>query len=190
MCQSKRIHLLIGGFLLSILGGACGAVEDLHRQRSGRRERTRSALYRLGQRVRRSRPRARRGTRLFCRSPADRHRGCGPGTGGTGYTANANSTRPTISADGYTIAYQSDASNIVAGDSGGFTDIFVYDRKTGITTRASTTADSRTGGTDVSTNPFVTPEGRYVVFLSRANNLAGATDTLSWFDVFVTARSP
>jgi hypothetical protein len=24
MCQSKRIHLLVGGFLLSILGGACG----------------------------------------------------------------------------------------------------------------------------------------------------------------------
>ena len=106
-----------------------------------------------------------------------------------GSNANGNSSHPSISADGRTIAFQSDASNIVAGDSGGFTDIFVYDRQTGLTTRASTTADSRTAGSDVSTNPFITPEGRYVVFLSRAKNLVGA-DTLSWFDVFLTARSP
>lgn len=84
---------------------------------------------------------------------------------------------PQLSADGRWLVFDSSATNLVADDSNGVTDAFMHDML-------------RTAGTDVSTNPFVTPEGRYVVFLSRAKNLVGATDTLSWFDVFVTARSP
>jgi Tol biopolymer transport system component len=110
--------------------------------------------------------------------------------GTDGGNPNGASTRPSISADGRFITFQSDASNLVAGDLGGYTDIFVYDQQTGTTTRASTTSDSRTSGNDNSQSPFLSPDGRFIVFLSRAQNLVGTADTTAFFDVFVTSRSP
>jgi Tol biopolymer transport system component len=106
-----------------------------------------------------------------------------------GGNANGISTKPSISADGRFITYQSSANNIVAGDTENMIDVFVYDRQTGTTSRISTTADSHTGGNDTSQTPFITPEGRFVVFASRAQNLATG-DTGSFFDVFLTARNP
>ena len=68
-------------------------------------------------------------------------------TGGTtrisvdsqGREANGSSGIPAISADGRWIAFHSFASNLVEGDNNGSLDIFVHDRKTGTTTRASLT---------------------------------------------------
>ncbi len=47
--------------------------------------------------------------------------------GADGTEAN-NSHGPTLSADGHYVAFQSDASNLVTGDTNKATDIFVYDR--------------------------------------------------------------
>lgn len=51
--------------------------------------------------------------------------------------ANGDSFSPVLSADGRWIAFQSEASNLVAGDTNGLQDVFVRDQLTGTTTRVS-----------------------------------------------------
>jgi Tol biopolymer transport system component len=57
----------------------------------------------------------------------------GPG----GHQANERSFAPAISADGRFVAFASDASNLVAGDTNGATDVFVRDRMAQVTRRVS-----------------------------------------------------
>ena len=106
-----------------------------------------------------------------------------------GGDANGASLHPSISADGRFIAFESTASNLVASDTNGFGDAFVYDQQTGTISRLSTTSDSRTAGNDMSGSAVISPEGRFVVFTSKAQNLASG-DTKAFFDVFLTSRSP
>src|SRR4028118_1991632 len=54
-----------------------------------------------------------------------------------GNQANSDSNSPSISADGRFVAFYSDASNIVPGDTNDTNDIFVRDRLTNTTTRVS-----------------------------------------------------
>jgi uncharacterized repeat protein (TIGR01451 family) len=56
--------------------------------------------------------------------------------------ANGWSRAPAISSDGRLVAFESDASNLVPGDTDGYTDIFVHDRQTGVTERVSGGAPS------------------------------------------------
>ena len=58
------------------------------------------------------------------------------GSDGAAQTNNS-SFSPAISADGLFVAFQSYATNLVAGDTNGVADIFVYDRQTGTTERVS-----------------------------------------------------
>jgi len=76
-----------------------------------------------------------------------------------GVQGNGASGEVAISGDGRYVAFDSDASNLVPGDTNGLTDVFVRDTATGTTTRAS--LDS-TGGYD----PAISADGRYVAFLS------------------------
>ena len=55
----------------------------------------------------------------------------------TGAQANNGSGVAAISSDGRYVAFYSDASNLVSGDTNGIGDIFVRDRQTGLTTRVS-----------------------------------------------------
>jgi Tol biopolymer transport system component len=57
------------------------------------------------------------------RSGATRRVSVAPGGG----EANGDSVRPTLSADGRIVLFESDASNLVAGDSNHFTDVFLND---------------------------------------------------------------
>ena len=52
-----------------------------------------------------------------------------------GRIADSRSFHPAVSGDGTTIAYTSQASNLVPGDTNGRQDVFVYDRRSGTTTR-------------------------------------------------------
>ena len=54
-----------------------------------------------------------------------------------GALANAGSDAPALSADARFVAFESLASNLVAGDTNGAPDVFVHDRVTGLTTRES-----------------------------------------------------
>lgn len=88
----------------------------------------------------------------------------------TGIQGNKNSIRPTISADGRRICFESSASNLVAGDTNGYTDIFVHDRATQQTTRVNVAS----GGLQsnwLSSVPSISANGRYVAFRSYADNL-------------------
>jgi Tol biopolymer transport system component len=95
---------------------------------------------------------------------------------------NGDSDAPSVSADGRYAVFSSDASNLVAGDTNGVRDIFYRDTLTGTITRISTDGSGNQGDS-LSYNPFVSADGRYVVFSSNATNLV-AGDTNGTADVF------
>jgi Tol biopolymer transport system component len=87
------------------------------------------------------------------------------------------SWRPSISADGRFVAFESYASNLVPEDTNGVEDVFVHDRETGETTRAS--VDSSGGQADrVSMFARLSADGRYVAFMTNA--------ALVWNDTNIT----
>jgi len=91
-----------------------------------------------------------------------------------------------VSANGQYIVFGSDATNLVANDTNGKTDIFLLDRQTAGITRLSVS----TSGTQAANNsafPSISPDGRYVSFGSSASNLV-ANDTNNMSDVFVRDR--
>lgn len=87
-----------------------------------------------------------------------------------GFEANGGSNAADISDDGRYVAFSSGATNLVAGDTNGKRDIFVYDLQTGSTTRVSinTSGEQADGG---GSSPSISGDGRYVVFLSDSGNL-------------------
>src|SRR5438552_5705991 len=93
---------------------------------------------------------------------------------------------PALSADGRFIAFVSFATNLVAGDTNGATDVFVHDRLTGTTERVSV-ASGGTEGNDASLGFALSADGRFVAFQSDATNLV-AGDTNGATDVFVHDR--
>jgi Tol biopolymer transport system component len=96
------------------------------------------------------------------------------------------SVLPTISADGRYVAFESDASNLVADDTNGVCDAFVHDRQTGETTRVSVATDG-TQGECGSWAASISTDGRYVAFSSYASTLA-AGDTNGREDIFLHDR--
>ena len=99
-----------------------------------------------------------------------------------GAQGNAYSLKPALSADGRYVAFYSFASNLVAGDTNNVLDVFVHDRVTGQTTRASVASDG-TQAAGPSDQPALSGDGRVVAFRSIASNLV-AGDTNVTFDVF------
>ncbi len=91
-----------------------------------------------------------------------------------------------ISADGRYVAFESDASNLVSGDTNGRHDVFVRDRQSGTTERVSVDS-SGAQGNSASEYPSISADGRYVAFHSFANNLV-IGDTSGAHDVFVRDR--
>src|SRR5947207_692369 len=105
-------------------------------------------------------------------------------SGGT--ESNGASLGSALSADGRLVAFQSDATNLVVGDTNGATDVFVRDRQTGMTARVSVASDG-TQANNVSSYPALSADGRFVAFQSDATNLV-AGDTNGATDVFVRDR--
>jgi Tol biopolymer transport system component len=110
---------------------------------------------------------------------------------------NDDSSSPSISSDGRYVAFESAASNLVAGDMPlpiGFIDIFVHDRDFDgdgtydepgevSTTRVSVNLDDVEGNGD-SKNPSISADGSSVAFQSIADNLV-AGDANTALDIFV-----
>jgi TonB family protein len=84
------------------------------------------------------------------------------------------------------VAFSSDASNLVPGDTNGKPDVFVHDRQTGRTTRVSVASDNVQANSG-SCSPSISADGRYVAFESSADNLVPG-DTNGTLDVFVNDR--
>jgi len=91
-----------------------------------------------------------------------------------GTQANSGCWYPDISADGRYVVFESYADNLVADDNNGKTDIFVRDTQTDTTSRLSVNAEGTEGNGD-SYYPFISADGRYVVFDSDADNLVEET---------------
>jgi hypothetical protein len=105
----------------------------------------------------------------------------------SGAEGNDYSDWPSISSDGRLVAFESAASNLVAGDTNGCVDVFVHDRQTGITERVSVDSSGEEGGWE-SSGPVISADGQIVAFFSFASNLV-ANDTNGYSDVFVHNRS-
>jgi Tol biopolymer transport system component len=103
-----------------------------------------------------------------------------------GTQGNLHSRSPSISGDGCYVAFESDASNLVPGDTNGSLDVFVHDRQTGITKRVSVSSDG-TQGNFGGNDPSISEDGRYVAFFSISSNLV-PDDTNNKIDVFVHDR--
>jgi Tol biopolymer transport system component len=88
-----------------------------------------------------------------------------------------------ISGDGRWVAYASAATNLVPGDTNFREDVFLYETTTGKTTRASLNAAGEEAN-GMSRAPSLSRDGRYLAFVSTADNLA-ATVTDGGWHVFV-----
>jgi Tol biopolymer transport system component len=81
---------------------------------------------------------------------------------------------PSISPDGRFVAFASDASNLVRGDTNQVSDVFVRDRMARTTRRVSVST-SGAQGNGVSLSPAISAGGHIVVFDSDASNLVTPT---------------
>ena len=96
----------------------------------------------------------------------------------SGIQGNAESVEASISGDGRYVAFLSKATNLVAGDSKGQYAIYVHDRRTGQTARASVASDG-TQANAFSCQPAISADGRYTAFESDADNLTAGTSKKS-----------
>ena len=99
-----------------------------------------------------------------------------------GTQGNGNIGIQSISGDGRYVAFSSDASNLVPGDTNEKSDIFLHDRQTGETIRVSVASDGTQGSW--SGHPSISADGRYVAFTSSASNLVPG-DINEMNDVFL-----
>jgi Tol biopolymer transport system component len=104
---------------------------------------------------------------------------------------------PVISADGHSVAFRSQATNLVLSDTNNREDVFVRDLVAGTTDLASvaTTGDQGNGNsgeghfTNDETRMALSADGRFVAFVSDASTLV-ADDLNGIEDVFVRDRRP
>lgn len=100
-----------------------------------------------------------------------------------------------ISRDGRWVFFSSEATDLVAGQTDGNagSDLFLYDRVTGsvtlVTRSASSPATTANTPTLLLSIPAISPDGRYVAFLSAATNLvSGQVDLNGEDDLFLFDR--
>ena len=99
-------------------------------------------------------------------------------------SGNAASQSPTISSNGQFVVFESAASDLVPNDTNNASDVFRRDLLAGTTTLVSVSPNGTSPGNLDSIAPLITPDGRYVLFASRAINLV-ANDANNAVDLFV-----
>jgi len=100
-----------------------------------------------------------------------------------GTQANDSSTNPVISGNGRYVAFASNADNLAPGNTDFNIHIYVHDRQTATTTRASVSS----GGTQAngsSLPPSLSYDGQFVIFGSDATNLVSG-DSNNRTDLFM-----
>ncbi len=103
-----------------------------------------------------------------------------------GVQGNSSSSGPSLSGDGRLVAFASNASNLVPGDTNSAMDVFVHDLVTGVTERVSVSS-AGAQGSGPSFFASVSGDGRFVAFGSDAQDLVPG-DTNGTRDVFVRDR--
>ena len=95
-----------------------------------------------------------------------------PAGAGAGVQGNADSGNPVISADGLTVAFQSAATNLIAGDTNNVSDIFVWNAENpaaGAVRVSVGTAGVQANAS--SARPSLSGDGKVLAFTSAASNL-------------------
>ncbi|CUH76283.1 putative Ig domain-containing protein [Tropicibacter naphthalenivorans] len=87
-----------------------------------------------------------------------------------GTQGDAPSYEPVLSADGRFVAFTSRASNLVEGDTNGFTDVFVHDLLTGETVRVNVAEDGTQANAGVQ-SVSISADGQFITFDTPATNL-------------------
>jgi Tol biopolymer transport system component len=92
-----------------------------------------------------------------------------------------------ISADGRYVGFASDSSNLVAGNTNKYGDIFIHDRMTHKTELVNVSSKGKQG--NASARDFsLSADGRYIAFDSDAHNLLDSKDTDGELDIFLRDR--
>ncbi len=104
-------------------------------------------------------------------------------TASDGSPSNSASYSFVFSPNGSKVAFVSYASNLVAGDTNGASDVFVKDLTSGVLTRVSTGVGGIQSNGD-SVGHVFSPDGGKIAFISNASNLV-AGDTNSVSDIFI-----
>ncbi len=105
----------------------------------------------------------------------------------SGATANGDCADVKISANGRFIVFSSSATNLIANDNNGVSDVFLFDRTTSQVELISKSASSSAPGNGASEYTGISDDGRYVVFASDASDLI-ASDVNGYRDIFVRDR--
>jgi Tol biopolymer transport system component len=106
-------------------------------------------------------------------------------TRGVSGPADGTSSLPKISGDGRYVVFQSIASNLVAGDDNGLSDIFLFDRTGHVMMRVTSAPDGTpSNGGSITAN--ISYDGHFVAYASRATNLVPDATTGTFEQIFVT----
>jgi Tol biopolymer transport system component len=92
-----------------------------------------------------------------------------------------------ISGDGSDVAFYSSGANLVAGDTNGYSDVFVAARAGDAIERVSVASDGAEAN-DISYSPSISEDGSRVAFVSKSSNLV-PTDINGTLDAFVHDRT-
>jgi Tol biopolymer transport system component len=88
-----------------------------------------------------------------------------------GFPSN-DSYDPSLSRNGSILAFTSDANDVTAiSDGNRRSDVFVRDMVSGVTSLASISAEGSTSANGPSWQPILSPDGKWLAFLSAASNL-------------------
>ena len=101
----------------------------------------------------------------------------------SGVEANSWSDAPVISGDGRFVAFHSNATNLVPGDTNLGIDVFVHDRQAGTTERVSLHSNGAQAN-GWSQEPGISADGRYVTFWS----MDGLVPPSPGYDIFLRDR--
>ena len=102
----------------------------------------------------------------------------------SGDGGNWNSWPVAISTNGQYVLFESSASDLAPGDTNGVDDVFVRNMVNGVTTLVSVNTNGVSANSQ-SRSSAMTPDGRYVVFVSSATDLVPNNNTNGISDVFV-----
>jgi Tol biopolymer transport system component len=98
-----------------------------------------------------------------------------------GNGGDADSTYPSNSTEGRYIAFTSGATNLVDEETGEVQQVYRYDRETGEPTLVSVNNDGEAANAEsYSYFPALSTDGRFIVFSSRATNLAPQVTDAEW----------
>ncbi len=105
------------------------------------------------------------------------------------------STNPGISGSGRYVAFQSKADNLIVPDENAAEDVFVRDLETGVTTLISVNAAGTNSGVGktfggASVQPTISEDGRFVTFVSFAQDLVTGIEVERLPNVYVRDRDP